>query len=131
MIERAGGIDLFGLPRKPTFRVSLQDIVEAVPDVILIAPCGYSAEQARDEYRNMPLPEQWNVTPAVRNNRVYALEANGYFSRPGPRLATGIEILAKALHPMLAVSAEAEQAILPIAIGTSNARVTTARAAST
>jgi len=131
MIERAGGIDLFGLPRKPTFRVTLQDIVEAVPDVILIAPCGYSAEQARDEYRNMPLPEQWNVTPAVRNKRVYALEANGYFSRPGPRLATGIEILAKALHPMLAVSAEAEQAILPVAIGTSNAPVTTARAAST
>ena len=61
MIERAGGIDLFGLPRKPTFRVTLQDIIEAVPDVILVAPCGYSAEQARDEYRNMPFPEQWSV----------------------------------------------------------------------
>lgn len=129
MIERAGGIDLFGLPRKPTFRVSLQDVVESIPDVILIAPCGYSAEQARNEYRNLRLPEQWSVTPAVRNNRVYALEANGYFSRPGPRLATGVEILAKALHPMLNVSAEAEQAILPITIGSAN--TTTARAAST
>ena len=128
MIERAGGIDLFGLPRKPTFRVSLQDVVESIPDVILIAPCGYSAEQARNEYRNLRLPEQWSVTPAVRNNRVYALDANGYFSRPGPRLATGVEILAKALHPMLSVSAEAEQAILPITIGGAN---TTARAAST
>ncbi len=133
MIERAGGIDLFGLPRKPTFRVSLQDIVEAIPDVILVSPCGYSADQARNEYRNMPFPEQWSATPAVRNNRVYALEANGYFSRPGPRLATGIEILAKALHPMLTVGAEAERAILPLTIGvpaassTSNA---TARAAS-
>jgi iron complex transport system substrate-binding protein len=132
MIERAGGIDLFGLPRKATFRVTLQDIVESIPDVMLISPCGYSAEQARDEYRNMPFPEQWSATPAVRNNRVYALEANGYFSRPGPRLATGIEILAKALHPMLTVSAEAERAILPLAIGasTSNASGTTARAAS-
>jgi iron complex transport system substrate-binding protein len=130
MIERAGGIDLFGAPRKPTFRVSLQDIVEAVPDVILVSPCGYSAEQARDEYRNMPFPEQWSVTPAVRNNRVYALEANGYFSRPGPRLATGIEILAKALHPTLTVSAEAEQAILPLAIDTTNISAATARAAS-
>ena len=119
MIERAGGIDLFGLPRKPTFRVSLQDVVESIPDVILVSPCGYSAERARDEYRNMPFPEQWSVTPAVRNNRVYALEANGYFSRPGPRLATGIEILAKALHPMLTVSAEAEQAILPITVAVS------------
>jgi iron complex transport system substrate-binding protein len=132
MIERAGGIDLFGLPRKPTFRVSLQDIVESIPDVMLVSPCGYSAEQARDEYRNMPFPEQWSATPAVRNNRVYALEANGYFSRPGPRLATGIEILAKALHPMLTVSAEAERAILALAIGASNSNApgTTARAAS-
>jgi len=128
MIERAGGIDLFGLPRKPTFRISLQDVVEAVPDVILVSPCGYSAEQARQEYRGMAFPEQWSATPAVRNNRVYALEANGYFSRPGPRLATGIEILAKALHPMLSVSAEAEQAILPMA---ASVAATTARAAST
>jgi iron complex transport system substrate-binding protein len=130
MIERAGGIDLFGLPRKPTFRVTLQDVVESIPDVILVSPCGYSAEQARDEYRNMAFPEQWSVTPAVRNNRVYAVEANGYFSRPGPRLPTGIEVLAKALHPMLRVSAEAEQAILPIAVGDSNAPSVTARAAS-
>jgi iron complex transport system substrate-binding protein len=130
MIERAGGIDLFGLPRKPTFRVTLQDIIESIPDVILVSPCGYSAEQARNEYRNMPLPDQWSVTPAVHNNRVYALEANGYFSRPGPRLANGIEILAKALHPMLTVSAEAEQAILPIAVGAATAPITTARAAS-
>ena len=130
MLERAGGIDLFGLPRKPTFRVTLQDIIESIPDVILVSPCGYSAEQARNEYRNMPLPDQWSVTPAVHNNRVYALEANGYFSRPGPRLANGIEILAKALHPMLTVSAEAEQAILPIAIGAATAPITTARAAS-
>jgi iron complex transport system substrate-binding protein len=131
MIERAGGIDLFGLPRKPTFRVTLQDVVESIPDVILVSPCGYSAEQARDEYRAMPFPEQWSVTPAVRNKRVYALEANDYFSRPGPRLATGIEILAKALHPMLTVSAEAEQAILPITVGAATAPITTARAAST
>ncbi len=109
----------------------MQDVVESIPDVILVSPCGYSAEQARDEYRNMPFPEQWSVTPAVRNNRVYALEANGYFSRPGPRLATGIEILAKALHPMLTVSAEAEQAILPITVGPANLHPSaTARAAS-
>ena len=63
----------------------------------------------------MQFPDQWNVIPAVRNSRVYALEANGYFSRPGPRLATGIEILAKVLHPSLEVSQEAESAILPVA----------------
>ena len=126
MIELAGGIDVFGSPRKPTFRVNLQDIVEATPDVILISPCGYAAEQARNEYRGMDFPDQWNAIPAVRHNRVYALEANGYFSRPGPRLATGIEILAKAFHPSLDVSQEAEDAILPIASVTGAKRTASA-----
>src|SRR5450755_2970136 len=126
MIERAGGIDVFGSPRKPTFRVTLQDIVEATPDVILVSPCGYSAEQARNEYRTMQFSDQWNVIPAVRNSRVYALEANGYFSRPGPRLATGIEILAKVLHPSLEVSQEAESAILPVASEANAARTASA-----
>ena len=67
MIELAGGIDVFGSARKPTFRVALQDIVEAAPDVMLISPCGYGAEQARNEYRAMSFPEQWNAIPAVRN----------------------------------------------------------------
>jgi iron complex transport system substrate-binding protein len=66
----------------------------------------------------MSFPEQWNAIPAVRNHRVYALEANGYFSRPGPRLATGIEILVRAFQPSLEVSAEAMGAILPVAIDT-------------
>jgi len=94
--------------------------------VILVSPCGYSAEQARNEYRAMQFPDQWNVIPAVRNSRVYALEANGYFSRPGPRLATGIEILAKVLHPSLEVSQEAESAILPVASEANAARTASA-----
>jgi iron complex transport system substrate-binding protein len=126
MIERVGGIDVFGAPRKPTFRVTLQDIVEATPDVILVSPCGYGAEPACNEYLAMEISDQWNAIPAVRNHRVYALEANGYFSRPGPRLATGIEILAKVLHPSLEVSREAESAILPIASATTATRTASA-----
>jgi iron complex transport system substrate-binding protein len=122
MIERAGGKDGFGSARKPSFRVTLQDIVEAAPDVILVVPCGYSAKQARDEYRSMIFPDQWNAIPAVREKRVYALAANSYFSRPGPRLVTGIESLAKVLHPSLRVSPEAESAIMPILEETASAR---------
>ena len=114
MIERAGGKDVFGKVRKPSSRVTLQDIVEAAPDVVLVSPCGYGAEQARDEYRSIVFPNQWNAIPAVQNKRVYALAANSYFSRPGPRLVTGIETLAKVLHPLLKVSPEAEAAILPL-----------------
>jgi iron complex transport system substrate-binding protein len=115
MIERAGGEDVFGSARTPSFRIAIEDVIEAAPDILLIAPCGYSAEQARDEYKSMTFPEEWRSIPAVRNGRVYALEANGYFSRPGPRLVTGIEALAKVLHRAIEVSREAMAAVVPIA----------------
>ena len=126
MIDLAGGKDVFGSPRKASFRVTLQDVVEAAPDILLISPCGYDAQQARDEYRAMSFPDQWRAIPAVRNARVYALEANSYFARPGPRLATGIAALAKVFHPSLQASPEAEAAALPIF---SETPTTTARAA--
>ncbi len=115
MIHVAGGEDVLGKVRTPSFRVHLQDIVEAAPEILLVAPCGYSAQRARDEYLSIDFPEQWSAMPAVRNGRVYALEANSYFSRPGPRLVTGVEALAKLFHPAIEVSREAEAAILPIA----------------
>ena len=118
MIKLAGGEDVLGKLRTPSFRVPLQEIVESEPDILLIAPCGYSAEQARDEYQSVDLAEQWNAMPAVRHGRVYALEANSYFSRPGPRLIAGIEALAKIINPAVQVSAEAELAFLSIPAGT-------------
>jgi iron complex transport system substrate-binding protein len=63
----------------------------------------------------MAFPEEWNAIPAVRNSHVYALDASGYFSRPGPRLISGIEALAKILHPEVVVSPEAETVAMPIA----------------
>lgn len=112
MIALAGGVDVLGAARKPSFRVTVEDIVKAAPEVLLLSPCGYSAAQAREEYR--VLPEPWCSIPAIRQNRLYALEANSYFSRPGPRLVTGIEALAKIFHPTLEVSRQAEAAIVPV-----------------
>jgi iron complex transport system substrate-binding protein len=122
MIHRAGGEDVFGSGRTPSFRIAVEDVIEAAPEILLIAPCGYGAQQARDEYKSMAFPEEWNAIPAVRNGRVYAVEANSYFSRPGPRLITGIEALAKLFQPAIEVSREAESAILPISAQTSSAR---------
>jgi iron complex transport system substrate-binding protein len=115
MIELAGGKDVLGRKRTPSFRISAEDVIDAAPDVLLIAQCGYSAQQARDEYVTMSFPEEWSAIPAVRNSRVYALNASGYFSRPGPRLVSGIEALATILHGGIAVSPEAEGIALPIA----------------
>jgi iron complex transport system substrate-binding protein len=108
MIEIAGGKDALGKKRTPSFRVTAEEVIDAAPEILLIAQCGYSAQRARDEYSAMAFPEEWNAIPAVRNSRVYAMDASGYFSRPGPRLMTGIEALAKILHPEVVVSREAE-----------------------
>jgi iron complex transport system substrate-binding protein len=114
MIELAGGQDVLGRMHTPSFRVTLEDIVAAAPDIILISPCGYSAQQARDEYLSMAHSDEWNAIPAVRGGQVFALEANSYFSRPGPRLITGVEALAGVFHPGMQVGEEARRAARPI-----------------
>ena len=116
MIEIAGGKDVLGKKRTPSFRVTPEDVIDAAPEILLIAQCGYSAKQARDEYNAMTFPEGWSAIPAVRNSRVYAMDASGYFSRPGPRLMTGIEALAKILHPEIVVSPEAQSVAVPISV---------------
>jgi iron complex transport system substrate-binding protein len=114
MIELAGGQDVLGRVYTPSFRVTLEDIVAAAPDIILISPCGYSAQQARDEYLSMAHSDEWNAIPAVRGGRVFALEANSYFSRPGPRLVAGIEALAGVFHPGMQVGEEAQRAAMRV-----------------
>jgi iron complex transport system substrate-binding protein len=116
MIELAGGRDIFGKLRTPSFSLPLEDVITARPEVLVIAPCGYNADQARGEYQSVTFPREWQEVPAVRNNQIYYVDANAYFSRPGPRLITGLEILAKLFHPGVTVSREAEQSIHPLPI---------------
>jgi len=110
MVALAGGEDLFGRIGTASFRVDLKDIVAAAPEIIVVSPCGYDAEQAHREYTAMNLPSEWNAIPAVKNSRVFAFEATSYASRPGPRLMTGVEALAKIFHPEIVVSEEAASA---------------------
>lgn len=98
MVERAGGADVLGQPGKPSFRVEWETALATRPDVIVIMPCGYSLASAETEFRQLLLPAGWNELPAVKSGRVFVVEASGYFSRPGPRLAAGLEILAKAFR---------------------------------
>jgi iron complex transport system substrate-binding protein len=98
MVERAGGIDVLGRTGTPSFRVEWETVLAARPDVIVIMPCGYSLASAKEEFRNLPLPGGWNDLPAVRDGRVFVVEASAYFSRPGPRLVAGLAILANVIH---------------------------------
>jgi iron complex transport system substrate-binding protein len=99
MIDLAGGRDLLGRAGERSFRVRWEDVIGAQPDVILLIPCGYSAEAAQQEWDRLPRPPGWFDIPAARAGRVYALDANGYCSRPAPRVVEGIEHLARLLHP--------------------------------
>ena len=99
MVAWAGGVDVFGKATKPSFRTTWADVLKENPEVIIIMPCGYGLEAAVKECTAMTLPEGWDSLQAVRNGRVFAVDSSSYFSRPGPRLAAGVEILASILHP--------------------------------
>jgi iron complex transport system substrate-binding protein len=98
MVARAGGIDALGRAGEPSFRVEWEAILAAQPEVIVIMPCGYALSQVAKEFRDLALPDAWHDMPAGRTGRVFLVEASGYFSRPGPRLAAGVAILADAIH---------------------------------
>jgi iron complex transport system substrate-binding protein len=122
MIARAGGINVGGKAKAPSYRVALEEIVAAAPEVLFVAPCGYDADHARNEYLSMEFPEAWRSIPAVRDGRVFALDANGTVSRPAGRLVTGIEAMAKAMHSGLHVRKKTETVFLPIGEGSRNSR---------
>ena len=100
MVRIAGGEDLFARPGETSARLTWEEVSEAAPDVLVLMPCGFDAPHAAEEARRV-LPELpvWEDLPAVRKGRVWAVDANSYFSRPAPRLVDGVEILARILHP--------------------------------
>jgi iron complex transport system substrate-binding protein len=101
MVSMAGGEDVLGRLREPSFRVSGEQIIEARPDVIVVMPCGYNLARAASELRIEALPLGSEMLPAIREGRLFAVDANAYFSRPGPRLADGVALLAHLIHPGL------------------------------
>jgi iron complex transport system substrate-binding protein len=111
MVVAGGGVDVLGKAKQPSRRVTMQEIIAAAPEILFIAPCGYDAEKARREYLSMTWPREWQMVPAVRDGQVFALDANAYVSRPAGRLVTGIEAMAKCLHPAMKVRDKAEAAI--------------------
>lgn len=99
MVARAGGQDVLGKVGEPGYRVPWEKIFAAQPEVIVVMPCGYHLEQTVEEFRSMRFPPSWNDLLGVREGRVFAVDPSSYFSRPGPRLATGVEILGYICHP--------------------------------
>ena len=98
MIGLAGGIDAFAEPGSHSARLNWDQIAAADPDVIVAMPCGFDEAGAREQVEALADRPEWRSLRAVREERVYGVDANGCFSRPGPRLVDGIERLARILH---------------------------------
>lgn len=98
MVRIAGGEELFAGPGERSARTTWEEVFAADPDVLVLMPCGFDAERAAREARALPDLPGWDELAAVRNDRVWAADANSYFSRPAPRLVEGTEILARILH---------------------------------
>jgi len=109
MVAKAGGTDVLGRAGAPSYRVASEQIVASRPDVIVVMPCGYNLERTHAELSAKKTPQEWGDLPAVRERRIFAVDANSYFSRPGPRLAEGVALLARIFHPQLFV----EDAAIP------------------
>jgi iron complex transport system substrate-binding protein len=92
MIALAGGNDPLGRPGEDSVRMDWDDVANAQPEMIIVSPCGYRLERAAELARELP---------QVSDATVYAVDANAYFARPGPRVVEGVELLAHLFHPDL------------------------------
>jgi iron complex transport system substrate-binding protein len=111
LIELAGGEDVLGFPGEPSRTATWEELEAATPEVVVAMPCGYDAPRAHAEATAYAAE-----LGRLGANRVVAVNASAYFSRPGPRLIDGLELLAHVLHPQQAPAAPARA--LPVEVPT-------------
>lgn len=109
LIELAGGSDVLGMPGEPSEVLSWEAVAAAEPELVVVMPCGYDAPRAQAE----ALVYEERLA-SLNANRIVAVNASAYFSRPGPRLIDGLELLAHIMHPALAPPPPAEALALPV-----------------
>lgn len=107
----AGGDHAFGHAGEPSRTTTPEEIRAYAPERIVLAPCGYYKEDTLRALDAAHLPEGWQELPAVVNGEVWAVDATSYFSRPGPRVVVGAEILARIIHPELFGAPEPHEAV--------------------
>jgi iron complex transport system substrate-binding protein len=110
LVKLAGGVDELSRERGESVRVSWDDIAAWAPEVLFIMPCGFNLQQTMKQiwsvfgFQRSEAARRFFELPAVRNRRVYAVDANSYFARPGQRVVEGAELLARLIHPDLFAS---------------------------
>ena len=99
MVDLAGGTNSFGDKDTGTLKLDWDEVVASQPEVIIMMQCGFDVKRALEDMPIMTAKDGWTSLPAVKNNRVYVIDAGAYTSRSGPRLVTGLEIMAEMIHP--------------------------------
>lgn len=101
LVEKAGGINVFGIAGTHSPWLSWQQLCDADPDVLLLMPCGFDMPRTRRDLPVLMNQPEWRDLRVVQSGRVFLADGNQYFNRPGPRLVESLEILAELLHPDL------------------------------
>ncbi len=99
LIEYAGAISLLSNKHKPSTTITWESVVDVDPDILFVACCGFNLERTLQDMPIMTNKKAWSNMKSVKQNNIYVTDGNAYFSRPGPRLVDGLEIMAHALHP--------------------------------
>ncbi len=101
MADYAGGIEGLGNLGRPSQKISWSRVVDYQPEIIVLSPCGYDLKGVKAESHVLASYPDWDKIPAYKSSRIYAVNASAYFSRPGPRVVDGLELLAHMVHPEL------------------------------
>ena len=100
MIEFSGGVNMITKTGEHSRKMNIEEIENTDPDVLILMPCGFDVQRTVSEYNKyLRNDTRWNQLRAVKNKKVFAVDANSFFSKPSIRIVKGIEILAKILHP--------------------------------
>jgi len=99
LVEIAGGHDPLGRKHQPSAQIDWHRVLEARPEIIVLALCGYDVDLAQRDYELLREFPGFDSLPAARTGEIYLVNASAYFARPGPRIVDSIEILAGILHP--------------------------------
>lgn len=114
MVELAGGVDLLSHKGEDSVRMSWEEVVKWAPEVLIVAPCGFHLDKVLEQAPQLFCYTGWSSLPAISQGRVYAVDANSYFARPGPRVVDGTELLAHLIHPELFPWKGAKNAFQPL-----------------
>jgi iron complex transport system substrate-binding protein len=99
LVEIAGGHDPLGRKHQPSVQMDWREVLDARPEIVLLALCGYNVDRARPDYELLRRFPKFDSLPAARRGEIYLVDASAYFARPGPRIVDSLEILAGILHP--------------------------------